>query len=122
MGLLRLGFIANFLGHPVISGFITASGILIAVSQLKHILGVGAGGDTLLEILRPSAGSLGGTNPVTLAIGVAAIAFLFWVRSRLKPLLARRGCRPASPTSGQGRAGRRGRGHDRHRGACSAWA
>jgi len=39
MGLFRLGFVANFLSHPVISGFITASGILIAVSQLKHILG-----------------------------------------------------------------------------------
>ncbi|NNJ68290.1 MAG: sodium-independent anion transporter, partial [Boseongicola sp.] len=35
-GLLRLGFIANFLSHPVIAGFISASGILIAVSQLKH--------------------------------------------------------------------------------------
>ena len=40
MGLLKLGFLANFLSHPVIAGFITASGILIAVSQLKHILGV----------------------------------------------------------------------------------
>ena len=44
LGLFRLGFIANFLSHPVIAGFITASGILIATSQLKHILGVGAGG------------------------------------------------------------------------------
>ena len=35
----------------MISGFITASGILIAASQLKHVLGVSAGGDTLLEIL-----------------------------------------------------------------------
>ena len=40
LGLLRLGFLANFLSHPVIAGFITASGILIATSQLKHILGV----------------------------------------------------------------------------------
>ncbi|MFT7181287.1 MAG: SulP family sulfate permease, partial [Planctomycetota bacterium] len=39
MGLLKLGFLANFLSHPVISGFITASGIIIATSQLKHILG-----------------------------------------------------------------------------------
>ena len=40
MGLFRLGFLANLLSHPVISGFITASGLLIASSQLKHILGV----------------------------------------------------------------------------------
>jgi SulP family sulfate permease len=39
MGLARLGFLAAFLSHPVISGFITASGILIAASQVKHILG-----------------------------------------------------------------------------------
>lgn len=39
MGVFRLGFLANFLSHPVIAGFITASGILIAASQLKHILG-----------------------------------------------------------------------------------
>lgn len=40
MGLLRLGFVANLLSHPVVSGFITASGVLIAASQLRHVLGV----------------------------------------------------------------------------------
>ena len=40
MGLLRLGFLANFLSHPVISGFISASALLIAAGQLKTILGV----------------------------------------------------------------------------------
>ncbi|MGY9050199.1 MAG: SulP family inorganic anion transporter, partial [Rhodobacterales bacterium] len=42
MGVFRLGFLVNFLSHPVISGFITASGILIAASQLKNILGIPA--------------------------------------------------------------------------------
>jgi SulP family sulfate permease len=42
LGVFRLGFLANFLSHPVIAGFITASGILIAMSQLKHILGIEA--------------------------------------------------------------------------------
>ena len=45
LGFLRLGFLANLLSHPVISGFITASGILIATSQIKHILGIPGGGD-----------------------------------------------------------------------------
>jgi len=40
LGVFRLGFLANFLSHPVISGFITASGILIAMSQLRYILGI----------------------------------------------------------------------------------
>lgn len=43
MGIFRLGFLANFLSHPVISGFITASGLLIAAGQIGHLLGVPAG-------------------------------------------------------------------------------
>lgn len=94
MGLLRLGFMANFLSHPVISGFITASGIIIAASQLKHILGVKAGGHNLLEVLASLAQGVGDANPITATIGVAVAAFLFWARKRLKPLLIARGLRP----------------------------
>ena len=91
LGVLRLGFLASWLSHPVISGFITASGILIAASQLKHILGIPAGGHTLVEIVASLAEGIGQTNWPTLVIGVAVTAFLFWVRSRLKPLLVRLG-------------------------------
>ena len=94
MGLFRLGFLANFLSHPVISGFITASGILIATSQLRHILGVNAGGDTWPEMLRSLARALPDTNWITLMIGVSAATFLFWVRKGAKPLLIRAGLRP----------------------------
>ncbi len=91
MGLLRLGILANFLSHPVISGFITASGIIIAASQLKHILGVDASGHNLLEILASIWANLDQTNLPTLIIGVSATAFLFWVRKQLKPLLMKLG-------------------------------
>ena len=91
MGVFRLGFIANFLSHPVISGFITASGILIAASQLKYILGIKAEGETLPLLLSSLAANLGATNWPTVVIGVAATAFLFWVRKGLKPFLAARG-------------------------------
>ncbi len=97
LGLARLGFLANLLSHPVISGFITASGILIAASQLKHILGVPAGGHTLLEIGAALAGHLNRIHLPTLVIGTLAAGFLFWVRSRLKPLLLRLGL-PAALT------------------------
>jgi SulP family sulfate permease len=40
MGLFRLGFIVNFLSHPVISGFTSAAALIIGFSQLKHLLGV----------------------------------------------------------------------------------
>lgn len=94
MSVLRLGFLANFLSHPVISGFITASGILIATSQLKHILGIKADGDTLPHLLAGIYNGLGGINPYTLVIGVLATAFLFWTRKKLKPLLLAQGLRP----------------------------
>lgn len=91
LGLFRLGFIANLLSHPVISGFITASGIIIAASQLKHILGVQAGGETLLAIATSLWVTIGAVNLPTLAIGLAATVFLFWVRKGLKPLLMNAG-------------------------------
>ena len=94
MGLLRLGFLANLLSHPVISGFITASGLLIAVSQLKHVLGVEAGGHALPEILAALVAAAPETNPITLAIGLGAIGFLFWVRHTLKAWLSKLGCGP----------------------------
>ncbi|MCB1387997.1 MAG: sulfate permease, partial [Rhodobacteraceae bacterium] len=94
MGIFRLGFLANFLSHPVIAGFITASGILIASSQLKHILGVSGGGDTLIEVIESLVTHLGQTNLITLTIGVAATAFLFWVRKGLKPRLRAMGLGP----------------------------
>ncbi|MDQ2094385.1 SulP family inorganic anion transporter [Rhodalgimonas zhirmunskyi] len=94
IGIFRLGFLANFLSHPVIAGFITASGVLIATSQLKHIFGIPAHGHALPELLGSMIGNLGQTNVITLIIGVAAVAFLFWVRKGLKPLLLSLGLKP----------------------------
>ncbi|MCZ8147294.1 MAG: sulfate permease, partial [Roseomonas sp.] len=94
MAVLRLGFLANFLSHPVISGFITASGILIAASQLKHILGIRAEGDTLPRIVEGILSQITATNFFTLLIGVSSVGFLFWVRKQLKPRLITFGLRP----------------------------
>ncbi|AOS97694.1 putative sulfate transporter [Microbulbifer aggregans] len=87
MGLLRLGFLANFLSHPVISGFITASGILIALSQVRHVLGVDAHGDTLVELLSGLLENAAELNIATLVTGLAVIAFLYWSRSGAARLL-----------------------------------
>jgi SulP family sulfate permease len=71
----------------VIAGFITASGILIAASQMKHVLGITANGHTLPIVLSDLIINLMNTNWITFAIGGLATAFLFWVRKGLKPLL-----------------------------------
>ncbi|WGW03098.1 SulP family inorganic anion transporter [Tropicibacter oceani] len=94
LGVLRLGFLANFLSHPVIAGFITASGVLIAASQLKHIFGIDMHGHTLIELTRTMIEHQSDTNVITLFIGILAVAFLFWVRKGLKPLLLGLGLKP----------------------------
>ena len=94
LGLFRLGFIANFLSHPVIAGFITASGLIIAASQIGNILGIKAEGETLTALVGSIWAHLGDVNVITLIIGVAATAFLFWVRKGLKPRLVALGLRP----------------------------
>ncbi|NBT33725.1 MAG: sodium-independent anion transporter, partial [Rhodobacteraceae bacterium] len=94
LGIFRLGFIANFLSHPVIAGFITASGIIIALSQVGNILGIKASGETMIELLHGILTNLGNINVITLVIGASATAFLFWVRKGLKPLLRKWGLGP----------------------------
>ena len=79
-GALRLGFLAYFLSHPVISGFITGSAVLIAVGQIKHILGVKVAGSDVLDVLHGLATALPQTRPVTLVIGVASLLFLWAAR------------------------------------------
>ena len=91
MGLLRLGFLANFLSHPVISGFISASGLLIAASQLKTLMGVKAEGHNFIELVHALVVQAPNTHWLTLGVGVLATAFLFWVRKGLKPLLIKLG-------------------------------
>ena len=87
MGVFRLGFMANFLSHPVIAGFITASGLIIAASQLKAILGTSAEGHNLVQLADSLWAHRQDINWITALIGSLTTAFLFWVRKGLLPLL-----------------------------------
>ncbi|MCE7522212.1 SulP family inorganic anion transporter [Alloalcanivorax xenomutans] len=89
MGLLRLGWVANLLSHSVIGGFISASGLLIAASQLKHLLGIPLHGDTLWALGASLLAQTGRIQWTTVILGLLTLAFLFWARSGLKSLLAR---------------------------------
>nr|WP_273422836.1 sulfate permease [Halomonas sp.] len=80
MGALKMGFFSNYLSHPVISGFLTASGILIAVSQLGSLLGVSSSGFTLVERLMTLLPNLPTFNPYTVAIGGGTLLFLVLMR------------------------------------------
>jgi SulP family sulfate permease len=61
---------------------------------MKHILGIDVHGHTLSQILPGLFGNLADLNLPTAIIGGLAIAFLFWVRRSLKPLLVRAGLNP----------------------------
>lgn len=87
LGLLRLGFMANFLSHPVISAFITASVILIGLSQLQHLFGVSASGQNMTELLVSLSQSIANVNFITLSLGIGSIVFIVWCKSGLKKLL-----------------------------------
>ena len=106
MGVLRLGFLANFLSHPVISGFITAAAIQISAGQVGPLLGIRSKGENLLDILQSIVPSLSQINPYTAAIGLASLVFLLWARRGLKSLLLRVGIgeRPADLLAKEGPA------------------
>jgi SulP family sulfate permease len=81
MGLLRLGFIANFLSHPVLSGFISGAAVLIAVSQLRYLLGVSVDGLTLPQVLPGLYGQLPAVHGPTLLLGGVSLVLLVLLRN-----------------------------------------
>lgn len=90
-GLLRLGFVAYFLSHPVISGFISGSAIVITIGQLKHLFGIKIAAGGALHTLQGLYEALPAANSSTMLIGFGALAFLFFARSYLASLLKKLG-------------------------------
>jgi sulfate permease, SulP family len=77
MGLARLGFVVNFLSHPVISGFTSAAALIIGFSQLPHLLGIDIPRSQSVPAIAYAAWTkLAHTHGVTLAIGSFALAAL----------------------------------------------
>lgn len=80
---LRLGFIANFISKPVLVGFEAGIGIVIAVSQLKSLLGVHLSSTTTVGILRELPGVLSDTHLLTLSLALAGIVLLVLLPRKL---------------------------------------
>lgn len=93
LGLLRMGFVANLLSHPVISGFVTGSALLIAIGQVKPLLGIPAEGETALELARSLLAGAGRWQPATAIVGATAIVLLWSARRFLSSMLERAGLR-----------------------------
>lgn len=75
-GLLRLGWIADLLSVPVLTGFLAGIAVHIAVSQLPGLLGIPGGGHHIAEQLSALWHGLGGINLISLAIGAATFAIV----------------------------------------------
>jgi sulfate permease, SulP family len=83
-GLLRLGFISEFMAKPVVTGFVFGVAITIIVGQLPKLLGVPATSGSVFDQLRQLLAELPETNMWTLAIGVASLVLILALR-RLAP-------------------------------------
>jgi sulfate permease, SulP family len=92
MGLLQLGFLVNFLSRSVTSGFISGVAVIIAFSQVKHLLGLKipateSFGELVTLIIR----NLSQTNGLTLALGIASVGILVYFNRPLVKQLQQRG-------------------------------
>lgn len=81
LGLFRLGFLVNFLSHPVISGFTSAAALIIGLSQLKHLLGINIDRTHHVhEIIVQAVERFGAINWLTVAVGVGGILLILAVK------------------------------------------
>jgi len=90
-GFLRLGVLANYISHPVASGFVTASALLIALGQIKHLFGLEMEGHTALELAVSLGQNISTLHLLTVGIGGVALIGLYTSRAVLKSVALRLG-------------------------------
>jgi SulP family sulfate permease len=92
MGILRMGFLVNFLSRSVISGFISGAAIIIGFSQVRHLLGLKIPAtESFIELLTLTIGKITQVNWVALSLGLASIVMLLYFNQPLVNLLKRQG-------------------------------
>jgi high affinity sulfate transporter 1 len=91
-GLLRLGFVANFISEPVLKGFIIGLALTIIVGQLPKLFGIEGGEGNFFEKLWAWISNLDQTHVPTLIVGLISLAIVILCREYLHripgPLLA----------------------------------
>lgn len=87
MGAARLGFVANFLSHPVLSGFTSAAAIIIVGTQLRNLLRVDlVRSEYTLDVVLDAARRLDEVHLLTLGMGSGAFVLLLLLR-RWRPTI-----------------------------------
>lgn len=88
MAAFRLGFLVNFISHPVLVGFTSAAAIVIGFSQMKHLFGISVEhGDYPFQLIGNTLAHINESNPVTLAIGLCSCGILLLFSYAVAPLL-----------------------------------
>jgi SulP family sulfate permease len=82
LGALKLGFVINFLSHPVVVGFTNAAAIIIGTSQLSKVFGVdkGVGEHTYEQVLGVLVNASQHTHAWTLFAAIVAFAIMIGVK------------------------------------------
>ncbi len=93
LGLLRLGFLAQLLSEPVISGFVSGAALLILVGQLGPLIGITPHGQTAFDLGASLVEQIGQFNPATLLLGGLALPLLWWARRSMAVWLENAGVR-----------------------------
>lgn len=76
-GLVRVGWVAQFLSEPIVTGFVAGLVILVVVGEIPQLLGLPGPRGALLDRLWALARDAGDAHLLTLVIGAAALAVLF---------------------------------------------
>lgn len=77
MGVLRFGFVVNFLSHPVINGFTSAAAIIIGLSQIKHLFRIKIpNSEHVQEVLMSIFQRIGDVHWITFGIGILGIIII----------------------------------------------
>lgn len=77
MGVLRMGFIANFLSKPVLSGFTSAAALIIIASQMRSLFGMDLPGSARIhEVAAAMVQNIGDIDPITTVIGIGSIVII----------------------------------------------
>jgi len=77
LGVLKMGFLVNFLSKPVISGFTSGAAIIIGLSQLKHLLGIDiTRSNQVHKLLINAFENISLTNIYALSIGIFSIILI----------------------------------------------
>jgi high affinity sulfate transporter 1 len=85
-GLMRLGFLADFLAKPVVTGFIIGVAITIIIGQLPKLLGLPPVSGPIVDQLAQMAASVDDANIATAALGIGSLVVIL-VLKRVAPRL-----------------------------------